>query len=397
LDCRKYQFDSDFSLHLSHPFKSGKITYLIDSGISVYARLCFRLCACRIACALSLYITSLDIGIKPFLLASWLAQSLYSPSEIPTSEQEMTIVPTELTVKARLRNFGDGILVVVGDAVKFYVETGRFRKHRKIAREIPMTDVESIERQENDLSITWKENIDIFVVAQPSQVEPIYEWIMAALKEHTKEEENKETANQKQVELANLTLKVMETTDSLFDILRNLNGRVNWNLVENNFKKSEENVKNLASHPNSLCLDVTHLSAAVQERHPKEIAEKTYDVLRAMYEHFDEMPSTSENAEQSHPNNQDARLTIQASYILNDMLLGAIVGDDAAEKEQAELLKVLDDLARVPGSKIDVNAAKTSLDNACAEKEKQGLIIEDIRLMLEQQLKELASPAAVTS
>ena len=75
----------------------------------------------------------------------------------------MTATPTELTVKARLRNFGDGVLVLADDAVKFYVETGRFRKHRKIVREIPLADVESVERQGNDLSIVWKGTTDMFV------------------------------------------------------------------------------------------------------------------------------------------------------------------------------------------------------------------------------------------
>src|SRR3990170_8285677 len=109
----------------------------------------------------------------------------------------MTAVPTELTVKARLRNFGDGVLVVADDAVKFYVETGRFRKHRKIAREIPMADVESVERQGNDLSIIWKGATEMFVVEQAAQVEPIYERITTTLKgrttlkERTKDAENK--------------------------------------------------------------------------------------------------------------------------------------------------------------------------------------------------------------
>jgi hypothetical protein len=76
------------------------------------------------------------------------------------------------------------------------------------------------------------------------------------------------------------------------------------------------------------------------------------------------------------------------------MLLGTVVGDDEVEKEGAELLKVLDELSRLPSLKIDVNAVKTSLDKLCAEKEKQGLVIEEIRLMLEQQLKELIAPTA---
>src|SRR4030066_1188248 len=239
----------------------------------------------------------------------------------------MTAVPTELTVKARLRNFGDGVLLVAGDAMKFYVETGRFRKHRKIAREIPMADVESVERQENDLSIVWKGATEMFVVEQAAQVEPIYERITTTLKERTKDAENKETASQKRVELAQLTAKAMETADFLFDILRNLHGRVDWDLLGTSFKQSEENVKELVSQANSLCLDITRLSAAVQERRPREIAEKTYDILKTIYGHFDGMASSSEDAERCHLNQRDARLVIQASYVSNDMLLGAVLGD----------------------------------------------------------------------
>jgi hypothetical protein len=116
-----------------------------------------------------------------------------------------------------------------------------------------------------------------------------------------------------------------------------------------------------------------------------------------MYGHFDGLASSGENAEQLHPGYRIARLAIQASYVLNDMLLGAVVGDDGVEKEGEELLKILDDLAKAPGSKIDVNAVKTSLNKICAEKEKQGVVIEEIRLMLEQQLKELIALTQVTS
>src|SRR3990170_8994431 len=116
----------------------------------------------------------------------------------------MTAAPSELTVKTRLRNFGDGILVLADDALKFYVETGRFRKHRKIVREIPLADVESVERQGNDLSIVWKGTTDMFVAERASQVEPIYERIMSALKERTKNVENKEPTDQKRTELAQM-------------------------------------------------------------------------------------------------------------------------------------------------------------------------------------------------
>ena len=101
------------------------------------------------------------------------------------------------------------------------------------------------------------------------------------------------------------------------------------------------------------------------------------------------MASSVENSEQFHPNRRDAKLVMQAVYVLNDMALGAVVGDEAVGKEGAELLKMLDDLPKLPGSKVDVNAVKTAIDKLCGEKEKQRLVVEEIMPMLQQQLKEL--------
>ena len=305
----------------------------------------------------------------------------------------MTATPTELTAKARLRNFGDGVITIADDAIKFYVETGRFRKHRKIIRDIPLSDVENSERQGNDLSIVWKGVTEMFALKKASQIEPIYEKITTAMKERKEDTEKKEAAEGKQADLGHLTMKALETADSLFDILRNLHGRVDWKLVENIFNKSEENVKNLASQTNSVCLDVRQLSAAVQERRPKEIAEKTHDALRVLYEHFNASSSVG-SKEQIHPNRRAAILAIQASYILNDMRLGTIVADDDVGKEGAELLRVLDDLLKLPGSKAEANQVKAALDKLCVEKENQNLILANVHLMLGQQLKELLVPVA---
>ena len=150
-------------------------------------------------------------------------------------------------------------------------------------------------------------------------------------------------------------------------------------------------MKNLANQPNSLCIDLTQLSAAVQERRLKEISGTTFDVLKALYVHFDELFSPSENAEQFHLNCQDSRMIMQANYISNDMLLGAAVGDDTLEKEGTELLKVLDGLSKLSGSKIDTNAIKTELDMLCLAKENQVAVVEGINSVVGQKLRELVA------
>lgn len=71
---------------------------------------------------------------------------------------------------------------------------------------------------------------------------------------------------------------------------------------------------------------------AVQNHRAKETAEKTYDVLRALYDHFDGTASSAEDSEQFHPNQRDAKLVMQAVYVLNDMALGVVVGDEAVGK-----------------------------------------------------------------
>jgi hypothetical protein len=303
----------------------------------------------------------------------------------------MTTVTEDLTEKARLRNFGDGFVVIADDVVKFYVETGRFKKHRQIIREIPFADIENVEQQGNDLSIFWKDTKDVFAIAKSSQVEPVLQRIMAALKEHTKEAETKTVTDQQWKETSKMIVNALDTSDSLFSILRKLNGQLDWNLIETTFQQVQENLKNLASQPNSMCIDITQLSASVQERRPKEISEKTFDVVKALYEHFDKLASPGENAEQFHPNNQDSRMVMQATYISNDMLLGAAVGDYALEKEGTELLKVLDGLSKMPGSKIDTNAIKTELDMLCLAKENQVAVVEGINSVVGQKLRELVA------
>jgi hypothetical protein len=292
-------------------------------------------------------------------------------------------------VKARLRNLGDGVLELTNDAIKFYIETGRFRKQRKIAREISYTDVETAERQGNDLIVTWKSTIETFTIKQSKDVDAIYEKITANLTKHEDETQNQAAAMEKKVELAKITLSAMDTIDSLFSILKSLHGRVDWKLVETNYKKAEENAAKLLNQGASqLNLEVNSISVAVQEHHAKEAAEKTLAVLKALYDGFDGLASSVDSSEELHPTPHDGKLAIQALYVVNDMLLGTVVGDQEIAKEGSELLNVLDDLAKVPSSKIDTFAVKASLDNFYVDKETQETFVQDLRSKLDQQFKE---------
>jgi hypothetical protein len=298
-------------------------------------------------------------------------------------------VLTKTAAKASLRNLGSGTLELVDNTIKFHIEKGHFKKRKEVAREIPITEVDGITRVGNEFHITWKGVTDIFVMAETKLVGTIYELISKALNEQRKMLEDKEAAQQKRNVLTKTLSVAIEIANSLFDVLRSLQGQVDWNRVECYFKRSEENVRSFTGQKiSSINLDFTKLSLAIKEHLPEEISKETYSILRSLYEYFSGLTSKNEFLEQIHPNYHDARTTILAHFILNDIILGTIVGDEEIEKESNELVIMLDDLSKGPDLKINVAAVKDVTNKLVMEKGKES-VIEESRAVLRQQLKEL--------
>lgn len=308
---------------------------------------------------------------------------------IRRKQRSTETVFSESWAKASLRNLGSGRLEFIGNTVRFHMEKGYFRKRKKIAREIPLTEIESIERVGNELSITWKGVTDIFEIEETELVGMIHERIAEALNEQEKKAEDEEAAKQRRNELAKILSFAIEIINSLFDVLRRLQGRVDWNRVEGYVKRSEEKVRSFTGQKmETIDLDFTKLSLAVKEHIPEEISKETYSILVALHNYFSGLTSESGFLEQNHPNYQDIKTTILAYYVLNDIALGTIVGDEEIGKEINELVIVLDDLTKETDLKIDLDAIKDIMNKVVMEKGKESTI-EESRSVFRQQLKEL--------
>jgi len=299
-------------------------------------------------------------------------------------------VSPESTAKARLKNLGSGTLEFIDNTtIRFYIEKGLFKKRKKIAREIPITDIENIEQVGNEFRIKWKGVTDIFAMEKAELVGTINERVTEALKEQRKMLEDKEAAKQKRNELTKILSVAIEIVDSLFDVLRSLQGRVDWNRVEGYLKRSEENVRSLAGQKiGTINLEFTKLSLAIKERLPEEISKESYSILRSLYEYFSGLTSKNEFLEQIHPNYHDAKTTILLYYTLNDIILGTIVGDQEIGKESNELVMMLGDLSKGTDLKINVEAIKDIINKLGMEKGEES-VIEESRAVFRQQLKEL--------
>jgi len=299
-------------------------------------------------------------------------------------------VDAKPVTKVSPKNLDRGTLELSGDTIKFHPDKERFKKQKEIAKEIPLADVENIDRMANEISITWKGVTETFVMQKAELAITIYERITAALEEQRKMLEDNEAAKQKQNEVTKKLLSIaIEIVDSLFDVLRSLQGRVDLNRLEGYLERSEENIRGFTDlNIGTINLDLTKLSLAIKEHLLEETSKEIIILLRSLYEYFSGLTSQNEIFEQTHPNYQDAKTTILAYYTLNDIILGTIVGDKEIGKERNALVMMLDDLSKGTDLKINVDAIKDVINKLGKEKGQES-VIEESRAVFRQQLKEL--------
>jgi hypothetical protein len=296
---------------------------------------------------------------------------------------------TETAVNAHLLSLGNGKLELIDNTLSFQLEKGYIRKRTKTVREIPMTDIKSMNRTGNELIITWKKVTDLYLIEEKELAGSIFEMIPQTSIEQRRMFENKEAVKQKRNDLIDILNETMETVDPLFDILISLNGWINWKRVERFLKHSQERKRAIHLKDQNIgitVLDFTKLSSAIKEHQREEITKETYNILRLLYDYIIALASTNEFPEPIHPNYYDAKTTIQAYYLLNGIILGIIVGD-RVEKEINALVAILENLSNKSGLRINIDALKDTIDKVDAEPEKESAI-EENRTLFRKQLKD---------
>ena len=126
-------------------------------------------------------------------------------------------------------------------------------------------------------------------------------------------------------------------------------------------------------------LDYTNLSSAIKQQQREQITKETYSNLRLIYDHISKIASTNESPKQIHPNIQDTKTTIQAYYILNDIILGMLV-EDRVEKEINAFTAMLENLSKKSGLTINIDALNDTIEKVAVEQEKESAIEESRRL-----------------
>jgi hypothetical protein len=296
---------------------------------------------------------------------------------------------TSSTVKAHLIGLGSGTLEFIDNTLKFHIKKGRFRKRKEISKEIPMAEIEGMNRVGNELCITWKGTTDTFVIEETEFAGTIFEKIPETLKEQRGTLQDKELMEQKKNQISKVVSDAMKIADLLFNILMSLHGWVDWNRIEVFSKRFEENVGTLTDEEiGKMELNLKKLLLAIEERLPEKISKEACDLLRTIHHYFGGLVSENEPLKEIHPNYSDGRTIIRAYYLLNDIALGTMVGDDEIGEEHNELVITLEKLSRATGLKINIEAIKDVITKLGEKKGKESAI-ERSRAVFRRQLSNL--------
>jgi hypothetical protein len=186
------------------------------------------------------------------------------------------------------------------------------------------------------------------------------------------------------LEVLNASIGIIDLS---FNILISLEKkRINWQLLEDYFKDFGETFSLIGQTMPPLNLNFLKISSAIERHIPKETSKETRTILKIIYNYFDTL-SLDEDIKENTPNFMSAKVMIISYYMLNDLLLGKVVGDIENKKEINQLENVLQTLANNTDFKVNIETFKVSLDKVISENDLENFIAESRGVFKEQLMQ----------
>jgi hypothetical protein len=273
--------------------------------------------------------------------------------------------------------------------LKLLVEKGLFKKRWVAIKEIPINEITLIKILNNELSITLNGiNYSFIIKNKGSSFSGLPEQIQNLIKEQQKNLEGMARTNEIKCRLAELIDAAVCIVDLSFDMLMALQAKtVNWTNLEIYTKSLKDKMCFTQQTLTPLNLDFSKISDAIKSQAPEEASKEIFNVLNSIYGYFDNL-ELEEDLEAVHPTIADAKVAILASYMLNDLFLGKIVGEKDNQKESQALETTLQKLAKDTNFKINFQDFKANFDKIDPYAESEN-IIESTREIFKEQLRNI--------
>lgn len=290
--------------------------------------------------------------------------------------------------------------VEVSDStVKFFVAKGLGKKQWIVVKEIPVYEITHIENFGNQLSVTWKGVTDAFFTKEKTDLfGKLVGQVNGMLADHLEDQRKSKENNEKEEKASlrrNELLGVINTSvgiiDHSFDVLIGLQAkRINWQRIEGYSNDFGKNLSFMGQTMPPLNLDFSKISSAIKSQIPKEASNEAYSFLKAAYGYFHGL-SVDDEFKENHPNFQDAKAVISAYFMLNDLLLGKVVGDKENKEEISQLESVLQNLAAETNFKVNIDELKSTINKIDVDSNRES-VIERSREIFKEQLKQQLKP-----
>jgi hypothetical protein len=265
-----------------------------------------------------------------------------------------------------------------------------------VIREIPVSEVEKIEAENNKLTVTWKGTTEIFYMkAKPGSSKALVDQVNGTLEKRKIDLKIAESGYKdtiRQAELIEVIDRAVDIVDLSFDVLIGLQDkRINWERIESFASGFGENFNFTGQTLPPLTLEYSKIAKAINSRTPRDAAKEAFDILKAVYGYFDSL-KPGEDLKKSLPDFHTAKTLVSAYFMLNDLLLGRFVEDENNGREISELEATLQRLEKV-NFRVNGETLKGSI---AVEDEKQA-VVDGSRAIFKEQLKHLGDLAYVMS
>ncbi|MEM4726969.1 MAG: hypothetical protein QXD04_01765 [Candidatus Bathyarchaeia archaeon] len=275
------------------------------------------------------------------------------------------------------QGIGNIKLNVFDDRIEIYHEKGYIKKFKKIVKVIYFSEIDKIETNNNELIIYFTNNeIYNILFQQRESLNNIYEVLIDIF---SKVNDN---ANQKicGTMLADITKKSIYLIDLLFDVILNLNGKIVWKNLEKNLKDMKEVYQGIKSTYNKFVdLDFKEMERNIVDRNPEKIPMNVFNFIKmilSFYRSLDKIDDKDLIILKS--KFLDFLMIVESAVLLNDIILGIIIGDGHVNEEIEIFINLTNSLSK----KINISIERIYIINLFEElkfKAKDYQIINKIR------------------
>jgi hypothetical protein len=300
------------------------------------------------------------------------------------------------SVKKKQKGIQVSKVEVSDNKAKFLVAKGLVKKRWIVVREIPILEIEHIDKFGNELSVTWKGNSDSFFTKGKTDLfGKLVNQINGMLEDDQQKSKENNEKDEKAALKRNELLAVINTSvgiiDQSFNILIGFQEkRINWQRLEGYSSNFGENINFTWETMPPLSLEFTKISSAIKSQLPKEISNEAYNILNSVYGYFKDL-KVDDDPKENHPNFHDAKAVILAYFMLNDLLLGKVVGDKDNREEDSQLETIIQNLATETNFKLSIDQLRSTI-NEIDINSNLGSVIESSREIFKNQLKQQLKP-----